>query len=460
MGEQNGASAEEPTLRNILEHDSLKWIFVGGKGGVGKTTCSCSLAVQLAAARRNVLIISTDPAHNLSDAFRQKFTSTPSPVTGFDNLFAMEVDPNPENARLTAGDDESSFLTDLAGSIPGIDEAMSFAEVMRQVKTMNYDCIVFDTAPTGHTLRLLQFPATLEKGLSKLMQLRGTFGGAISQIGALLGANVDEMQNQLLGRLEELKTTVEEVNAQFQDPELTTFVCVCIPEFLSLYETERLVQELAKFDIDCCNIVINQIIFEQDTGGSTLLAARIKMQQKYLEQFEDLYEDFHLVRMPLIEEEVRGLESIQHFSENLMYPYQPSEDRKSSKVEELEAENARLRSREINSHLRMVYDPVRAYWEQPPPWKVAVGLGVSVAVSSAFYQWWQQKYSARRPITVTPAWEVASWLRSWNKEREAGPPVILNPLRKNVPPYIRNLEDVEKLSEGKLKIPKDWPYKF
>ena len=85
--------------------------------------------------------------------------------------------------------------------------------------------------------------------------------------------------------------------------------------------------------------------------------------------------------------------------------------------------------KELNSHLRMVYDPVRAYWEQPPPWKIAVGLGVSVAVSSAFYQWWQQKYSGRRPITVTPAWEVASWLRSWNKEREAGPPVILNPVR-------------------------------
>ena len=74
-----------------------------------------------------------------------------------------------------------------------------------QVKTMDYDCIVFDTAPTGHTLRLLQFPATLEKGLGKLMQLRGTFGGAISQIGSLLGANIDEMQNQLLGRLEELQ---------------------------------------------------------------------------------------------------------------------------------------------------------------------------------------------------------------------------------------------------------------
>jgi arsenite-transporting ATPase len=74
-----------------------------------------------------------------------------------------------------------------------------------QVKTMDYDCIVFDTAPTGHTLRLLQFPSTLEKGLSNIMQLRGSLGGALNQIGSLLGTNIEEMQNQVVGRLEELK---------------------------------------------------------------------------------------------------------------------------------------------------------------------------------------------------------------------------------------------------------------
>ena len=98
-------------------------------------------------------------------------------------------------------------MTDLATSIPGIDEAMSFAEVMRQVQTMDYEAIVFDTAPTGHTLRLLQFPTTLQKGLEKLMSLKGTIGSTLGPIAAMLGINMDDAQSQLLGRMEGLKVS-------------------------------------------------------------------------------------------------------------------------------------------------------------------------------------------------------------------------------------------------------------
>ncbi|XP_033220100.1 ATPase ASNA1 homolog isoform X2 [Belonocnema kinseyi] len=224
----------EPSLRNVVEQRSLKWIFVGGKGGVGKTTCSCSLAVQLSKVRENVLIISTDPAHNISDAFDQKFSKVPTKVKGFENLFAMEIDPNVgvtelpdeyfENELGALGGEamrlSRSVIQDIVGSFPGIDEAMSYAEVMKLVKGMNFSVVVFDTAPTGHTLRLLSFPQVVEKGLGKLMRLRMKISPFITQI-------------------------------------------------------------------------------------------------------MDLYEDFHVTKLPLLEREVRGVQQVKEFSENLIKPYKP-----------------------------------------------------------------------------------------------------------------------------------------
>ncbi|KAI5810274.1 anion-transporting ATPase-like domain-containing protein [Peziza echinospora] len=322
----------DPTLQSILDQKSLRWIFVGGKGGVGKTTTSCSLAIQLAKARESVLLISTDPAHNLSDAFDQKFGKEATKVKGVEGLSAMEIDPTGSIQELIENSDGAqnnplgNMMQDLAFSIPGVDEAMSFAEVLKQVKSLSYSVIIFDTAPTGHTLRFLQFPTVLEKALSKISQLSGRFGPMLSGIlgssGAPGGGSIDE----LMGKLEGMREMIGEVSKQFKDPELTTFVCVCIPEFLSLYETERMIQELSNYEIDTHAIVVNQLLFPKKGSTCEQCTARRKMQKKYLEQIEELYEEFNVVKCPLLVEEVRGRERLEKFSEMLVTPFVPPEE--------------------------------------------------------------------------------------------------------------------------------------
>ncbi|KAM7535377.1 hypothetical protein Aperf_G00000096158 [Anoplocephala perfoliata] len=335
-----------PTIQNLLDQTSLRWIFVGGKGGVGKTTCSCSIAVELAKVRDRVLIISTDPAHNLSDAFDQKFSRSPTLVNGFTNLYAMEIDPNINVEELEedlAGVEEANRSSDLRrtmsglmNAIPGIDEYMSYTEVFRLVRSLDYSVVVFDTAPTGHTLRLLAFPDLVEKGMNKLIRIKHSLGPMLNQMMSFLGMGGGTgavlAPEELSQAIEERLPIVREITQQFKDANQTTFVCVCIAEFLSMYETERLVQALAEQDIDIHNIIVNQLLFPNlDSEGDLLdvkvptdcmmCKARHRIQSKYLEQILDLYDDMHVTQLPQLEHEVRGKDRICAFSRYLLSPY-------------------------------------------------------------------------------------------------------------------------------------------
>ncbi|CAN3365714.1 ATPase Get3p [Diutina catenulata] len=333
----------EPTLESIVSQDTLKWIFVGGKGGVGKTTTSSSIAVQLALAHPDdeFLLISTDPAHNLSDAFCQKFGKDARKVEGLSNLSCMEIDPEAAMSDMQQqaqqynndpNDPLKSMMSDMTGSIPGIDEALSFMEVLKHIKSQNkegpdanpdaiaYKTIIFDTAPTGHTLRFLQLPQTLSKLLTKFQSLSGKFGPMLSMMGGGNGADMFE-------KLNEVQKNVSEVNEQFTNPDLTTFVCVCISEFLSLYETERMIQELMSYNMDVNSIVVNQLLFaDDDEHPCSRCVSRWKMQKKYLDQMAELYEDYHLVKMPLLGCEIRGIDNLKRFSKFLLTPYDPKKD--------------------------------------------------------------------------------------------------------------------------------------
>lgn len=153
-------------------------------------------------------------------------------IDAADDLEEMQRD-----MQEAAGDEEdsgvSSLMAELTSSIPGIDEAMSFSELMKQVQQLDYEVVVFDTAPTGHTLRLLSFPTILEKALGKVMDLKDRFGGLIGQAAGMMGgSNPAQMQEMLVGRLEETRAVINKVNDAFQDPALTTFVSETVGTFV------------------------------------------------------------------------------------------------------------------------------------------------------------------------------------------------------------------------------------
>lgn len=316
----------EQTLNELFENKTLKFIFVGGKGGVGKTTTASSIAVKLAEKRGKTLIISTDPAHNLSDAFNQQFSHEPVQVEGVPNLFAMEINPKKilEMASLSLFDSQDIFndgastggvKEQIFSTIPGIDEAVVFLNLIKLSKEMSAEVVVFDTAPTGHTLKLLSFPNTFNKALESAATLKEKLSGVLS----MFGQSSENQISKLFEGVAKLKEDTEKLKDILTDPVSTTFVAVCIPEFLSVYETERLVQELTIQNIDIFNVVVNQIIFFDQDDNCKKCRARFAMQSKYINQIFQLYSDFHVVLMPLEDSEIRGVPALKAYGSRLTH---------------------------------------------------------------------------------------------------------------------------------------------
>ena len=319
-----------PNLLEIIDSNTLKWIFVGGKGGVGKTSCSSSLSVLIAKRKPNkkVLLISTDPAHNTSDAFNQKFNSKPTLVNGVNNLSVMEIEVteqieklkeqmgnnnnnNPQQQNLFS---QLGNMTGLMTSFPGIDEAIAFSQIVKQVREMNYDIVIFDTAPTGHTLKFLSLPNILKQLITKIIGLQQQLGPMISSMSAMMGQPMDT--EKMVVNLKEMLGSTEQIVEEFKNPDLTTFIPVLIPEFLPLYETERLLQELAHLEMDANSIIVNQILPEDATCKYCL--QRKQIQNKYLKQIDQLYIDFHVCKINTQTEEIRGVEALSKFSQNFL----------------------------------------------------------------------------------------------------------------------------------------------
>jgi arsenite-transporting ATPase len=309
-----------------------RYVLYGGKGGVGKTTCAAATARKLADEGNETLVVSTDPAHSLSDSFDAPVSSEPTEVD--DCLWAVEVDPEeameeyrdtfedvPQKlasgvgAGLGLDSEEVSEgmggLFDDAMDAPGSNEAAAMYKFMEYMESDRWDYVVFDTAPTGHTLKLLRLPEVMDSMVGRLFRIRSQIQGVFGSLTGVFGE--DEGDDD---RLKTLKQRVESVREKLIDPEQTEFRVVLIPERMAVLETERLIDRLSRFDIPVRTVVINKVI-EDVNEDCEFCQDRWEVQRKNLEEAQDKFQDLEVVRLPLMSEEVRGTEALEQVGERL-----------------------------------------------------------------------------------------------------------------------------------------------
>ena len=304
-------------LSGLRELSERKILFFGGKGGVGKTTCASAVALSASRRGKRVLLVSTDPAHSTSDIFETAFTSSEREISP--GLSGLEIDVDLELRRYVDRVKEqiakvfsleilrkSERQIELAASMPGAESVALFdrmTELMIDRKEV-YDLIVFDTAPTGHTLRLLQSPDLLVTWVSALVKSRR----------AMLPLDQTEPDPVLL-TLERRKDRLEEVRARMLSPRVTAFVLVTIPERLPIEEAARSVEALAGMGIEIGQLVVNRVLPARAEGG--FYEARRRQEQVYLDEIDTRFARLPRLRVTQADSDIHGLESLRRISDLL-----------------------------------------------------------------------------------------------------------------------------------------------
>lgn len=309
------------------------FVFVGGKGGVGKTTVSAATSLWFADEGKKTLIISTDPAHSLSDSFEKQIGHDPTPIAP--NLYAVEIDPEvamqdyqakmKDQQQLNPGMDMGMMedQMDMAAMSPGIDEAAAFDKFLQYMTTDEYDIVIFDTAPTGHTLRFLSFPEIMDSWVGKMIKIRRQIGGmakAFKNVMPFMGD--EEEEDKALEDMEVTKKKIREARAVMANPNRTSFKMVVIPEEMSIYESERAMEALQKFHMYTDGVIVNQV--QPEEADCEFCAARRKLQEQRLKTIHEKFGSQLIAEIPLFREEVKGEEGLREVGK-ILYADKPLE---------------------------------------------------------------------------------------------------------------------------------------
>lgn len=309
---------------------STTFIFIGGKGGVGKTTVSAATALWCARMNKKTLIISTDPAHSLGDSFDRLIKHVATPIT--QNLEAIEIDPDKAmeeykdkmNQQQKYNDALNMFSDqlDVMSSSPGIDEVAAFEKFMEYMTSDEYDVVIFDTAPTGHTLRLLSFPEMMDSWMGKLIKTKtqlGQMANKLKNIVPFMGS--DEESEAEMEELNRTKERILKARSVLSDSSRTSFKTVLIPEEMSIIESSRAMDALHKYDMNTDGIIVNKI--QPDNNHCEFCKARREIQEKRLQTIEEAFEGQIIARIPLQAHEVRGIDQLYEICD-LLYGSDPS----------------------------------------------------------------------------------------------------------------------------------------
>ena len=299
-------------MRDFGELLDRKILFFGGKGGVGKTTSASATALAASQSGRRVLLVSTDPAHNTSDILGRPIG--PEIVEVRDNLYALEIDAAQESARYVNDVKdrikglfghgilkEANRQIDLAASMPAAEEVALFDRIGSLIRGEDerFDLLVFDTAPTGHTLRLIRMPELMEAWIRALSRSRR----------AMLGVEQDDRSDPIMRSLAERLERLQEFRARLVSPRVTAFVLVLIAERLPIEETSRAMAQLEEAGVRVGALIVNRVL--PPDSPDPFLVARQTQERVYLDEIDRRFASALRLRVPQLARDVHGIETLQ-----------------------------------------------------------------------------------------------------------------------------------------------------
>ncbi len=312
-----------PMGRHLSEHPNLKYLFFGGKGGVGKTVFAAAAAIGLARQGRRTLLASTNPVHSLTSLLGQDVLGKHVPVAGVPNLWAYEIETKQtiERSKVQIREKIRWFLkfadittkaddfVESATMNPAFEESAMFENMIDLMFKNDYDVYVFDTAPTANARRLLGMSKVYALWVNKMLKSREE----ARTLRELLSFTKKKETDPLMDYLISFRDRMEQARVLLTDPALTAFYFVTLPEALPIAVVTRFIQWFKDFGIPVGGVLVNMVIDPASLGPDTaeFVKNRVAMQQEHMRTIWREFDGSVRAVVPLFDAEVRGVPMLQ-----------------------------------------------------------------------------------------------------------------------------------------------------